>query len=133
MTIFEPFQKVLVRESVDEVWEADFYSHYDEGDHYTIAHRPISGNELLSNFLLPYNDETKPLLGTTNAPTPEWEPKAGELVAVKDAKDKEWRARVFRYRNNDNKFVCDNESANHLICSWDFCESLRKHFNLPEE
>lgn len=29
---FEPFQKVLVRDDNDEVWKADYFSHYEEGD-----------------------------------------------------------------------------------------------------
>lgn len=29
---FEPFQKVLVRDEEDEVWKADYFSHYEEDD-----------------------------------------------------------------------------------------------------
>lgn len=29
---FKPFQKVLVRDEEDEVWKADYFSHYEEGD-----------------------------------------------------------------------------------------------------
>lgn len=29
---FEPFQKVLVRDSDDDVWKADYFSNYDESD-----------------------------------------------------------------------------------------------------
>lgn len=29
---FEPFQKVLVRDKEDEVWKADYFSHYEEDD-----------------------------------------------------------------------------------------------------
>lgn len=29
---FEPFQKVLVRDSDDDVWKADYFSHYDEDE-----------------------------------------------------------------------------------------------------
>lgn len=29
---FEPFQKVLVRDNEDEVWKADYFSHYEEDD-----------------------------------------------------------------------------------------------------
>ncbi len=29
---FKPFDKVLVRDNEDEVWKADYFSHYEEGD-----------------------------------------------------------------------------------------------------
>lgn len=29
---FEPFQKVLVRDSDDDIWKADYFSNYDESD-----------------------------------------------------------------------------------------------------
>ena len=134
MQKFEPFQKVLVRESVDEVWEADFYSHYNEGDHYTITHTPMNDDEVLSQFLIPYNDETKHLLGTTDSPTPKWEPKPGELVAVRDSENEEWKARVFLRRDSDNGiFECGSEMGLAITTRWKLCDPLRKHFTIQDE
>lgn len=60
---FEPFQKVLARDSCDDKWRADYFSHYDEdnslfpyycvGEHYKVC-IAYEGNEHL--------------LGTTNNP-----------------------------------------------------------------
>ena len=53
---FEPFQKVLVRDSCDDKWKADYFSHYDEdngffpyycvGDYYKVC-IAYEGNEHL--------------------------------------------------------------------------------------
>lgn len=133
MTTFEPFQKVLVRESVDEVWQADLYSHCDEGLHYILGHPPINEDEFLSYFLIPYNDETKHLLGTTDSLAPTWEPKPGELVAVRQNDKTSWRPRVFAYRKG-KYFVCQHEEFHNVKDDgWHYCEPLRNHFKIPEE
>lgn len=56
---FEPFQKVLVRGN-DNRWCADFFSHLDfEVDNHFIC---VGG---MANECIPYNEQTKHLLGTT--------------------------------------------------------------------
>lgn len=131
MTKFEPFQKVLVREGVDEVWEADFYSHYNEGSHYVLAHITIkASDEFLSNFLLPYNDETMHLLGTTDSLAPKWEPNPGELVAVSRIGTEMWKPRVF-IRKDEELFICQNEDFHNMEDDgWRYCEPLSEHFKV---
>ena len=54
------FDKVLVKISNDDVWTADFFSHYDPLEEYMkyvcVANMAV--------FCIPYNDDTKHLVGT---------------------------------------------------------------------
>ena len=63
----KPFDKVLVKLSNDDVWIADFFSYYDKLEKYMkyvcVTH--------LAVFCIPYNDDTKHLLGT-NKEAPEF-------------------------------------------------------------
>lgn len=54
---FEPFDRVLVRDRKDQEWAADFYSHKNAN-----THQCVSSNW---NEVIPYNEETKHLIGTT--------------------------------------------------------------------
>lgn len=54
---FKPFDQVLVRDRKDQEWSADFYSHKGAN-----THQCVSSNW---NEVIPYNEETKHLLGTT--------------------------------------------------------------------
>lgn len=64
---FKAFDKVMVRDSKDEVWRpAFFWREHSNGSEYVI----LSGE--IYNYCIPYNDQTKHLLGTTD----EW--KGGE-------------------------------------------------------
>lgn len=64
---FEPFDKVLVRNSDYECWWPDFFSYYEPnisvGYHYGV----VSGSKDSIHFrqCIPYNDKTKHLVGTT--------------------------------------------------------------------
>lgn len=64
---FKAFDKVLVRDSNDRKWNAGFFSHYSEGLNYPFI--CVGGGY---GQCIPYNDQTKHLLGTTD----EW--KEGE-------------------------------------------------------
>ena len=57
----QPFDKVLVNDNPDTMWKVDFYSHKDESKAY--PYRCI-GNSY--TYCIPYNDETKQLVGTTD-------------------------------------------------------------------
>ena len=63
----KPFDKVLVKLSNDDVWIADFFSYDDKLEKYMkyvcVTH--------LAVFCIPYNDDTKHLLGT-NKEAPEY-------------------------------------------------------------
>ena len=54
---FKPFDKVLVRDNVTQEWSADFYSHTDANGN----HQCVSSNW---NECIPYNEQTKHLIGT---------------------------------------------------------------------
>ena len=62
---FEPFQKVLVRDLDTHIWEAGFFSHYHGNTNSPYYCIPTGG----WRQCIPYNDQTKHLLGTTN----DWE------------------------------------------------------------
>lgn len=64
---FKPFDKVLVRDFDDKEWKADFFSHKRDDSYYCFS---CVGN--IWRHCIPYNDQTKHLLGTTD----EW--KGGE-------------------------------------------------------
>ena len=57
----KPFDKVLVRDNDDCIWRADFYSHYEDGQHYYY----ICVGDAYKQCI-PYNKETAYLVGTTN-------------------------------------------------------------------
>ncbi len=63
MCSFEPFQKVLVRDAKDEVWKADYFSHYEEGD--KIAPYVCVGSYFKQ--CIPY-EGSEHLLGTDKSP-----------------------------------------------------------------
>lgn len=60
----EPFDKVLVRDNNNHCWTAGIYSHYEDyGDT-----RFYIANNTTWNQCIPYNDDTKHLVGTTDMP-----------------------------------------------------------------
>lgn len=70
---FKPFDKVLVRDYLEDRWMPNFFSRYDGTSEYKYG--CIAGNSdnvVFSKYCIPYNEETAHLLGTTD----EW--KGGE-------------------------------------------------------
>ena len=59
-SILKPFDKVLVRNSDSHSWRANFLSHIDCGVVYCV--------NMVWGQTIPYNDETKHLVGTTDMP-----------------------------------------------------------------
>lgn len=55
----KPFDKVLVRDSNEIKWKIDFFSHYHESIHFPYK---CIGNSY--KYCIPYNDDTKYLVGT---------------------------------------------------------------------
>ena len=55
----KPFDKVLVRDYLDDPWKVDFYSHKNVNTEH--QYRCV-GNSY--RFCIPYNDDTKHLVGT---------------------------------------------------------------------
>ena len=62
--IFKPFDKVLVRDTDDEVWSLEFFSHYKKIQPYPYA---CVGGKVF-HVCVPYNEETKHLLNTEDKP-----------------------------------------------------------------
>ena len=70
---FKPFDKVLVRDYLEDKWMPNFFSFYDGTSEYKYG--CIAGNRynvIFSKYCIPYNEETAKLIGTTD----EW--KGGE-------------------------------------------------------
>ena len=129
MQTFEPDQRVLVRENDTQVWRLTHYSHTVQGMDWNAT---IDGKVWASQFIIPYA-ENEHLLGTTESPAPKWEPKPGELVAVRQSDKTSWRPRIFAYRKG-KYFVCQHEEFHNVKDDgWHYCEPLRKHFTIPEE
>lgn len=127
MQKFEPDQLVLVRHGDGWPWRLRRYSLFDGTRHET-----QDGNVWYDECILPYA-ENEHLLGTTDSPTPKWVPKPGELVAVRDSENEEWKARVFFRRDSDNGiFECGSEIGRAITTRWKLCEPLRDHFNVPD-
>lgn len=57
----KPFDKVLARYNSDDMWKVDFYSH--KGVSKTYPYRCIGSPY---TYCIPYNDDTKHLVGTTD-------------------------------------------------------------------
>ena len=57
----QPFDKVLVRDYPIDKWGCDFFSYIDNTKLF-----PIMGGGLMHKICIPYNDDTKHLIGTTN-------------------------------------------------------------------
>ena len=58
----QPFDRVLARNYFNEKWHAEFFSHIENNSSYNyVCIR-------LWKYCIPYNDETKHLLGTTQMP-----------------------------------------------------------------
>ena len=111
---FEPFQKVLVRDNDIAYWGIDFFEDYAE----TLEHPYIC---LTNSYkqCLPYNDETKHLLGTDNSPTPpEPEFRWGDHVEVRDDETASWRKAVF-LSVNKGAYYCVIQPAG--TCLWKYC------------
>ena len=56
----QPFDKVLIRDTRIADWECDFFSHIDEGG----GNYPYITTTTAHKYCIPYNDDTKHLVGT---------------------------------------------------------------------
>lgn len=57
----KPFDKVLAKVSGNDIWSVDFFSYYDN-----VERRCICTGLVGYYYCIPYNDETKDLVGTCN-------------------------------------------------------------------
>ena len=133
MQTFEPDQLVLVRECDTADWELARYSHRSSDGSNGHIHHEQGRRWFKDDEILPYFGNEH-LLGTTGTPTPKWEPKPGESVAVKDRENTSWRARVFANMDEHGRYRCFcSHDENDRYVSWDLCEPLRKHFLVLNE
>ena len=58
---FKPFDKVLVRDTNDEIWYPAFFRHYNEND----KDYPYTCDELEWKQCIPYNENTSHLVNTS--------------------------------------------------------------------
>ena len=102
---FEPFEKVLVRDSMSCDWTADFFSHMDEDNFICV------GNLYLQ--CIPYTPETAHLIGTSQPyepPKPPVEYEWGQKVEV-CAFIGEWGLALYigRAKNNDILAILEDD------------------------
>lgn len=129
MQKFEPDQLVLVRENDTVRWRITHYSHTVEGMDWNVT---IDGKAWASQFIIPYSGNEH-LLGTTDSPTPKWEPKPGELVAVRSG-DGTWYPAIFRNVEKVEKVLWYYVSVpSESDRAFKYCEPFRKHFAISEE
>ena len=114
---FEPFQHILARVTHSKIWFATLFSHYtDDGEIATSTAHLFS-----PDAVLPYNDETAHLLGTTDDPTPpELEFKFGDKVEVSD-NNLDWHKAIYYA-------ACKNKASNLIalkedlgLLGWKYC------------
>lgn len=131
MQKFEPDQLVLVKYGNGGPWRLRRYSFLD-GD----EHEMQDGSVWDDEHILPYSGNEH-LLGATESPTPKWEPKPGELVAVSDTgEEDDWEACIYRGKSGSTSHPYRASRLNQgdrIAYTWKLCEPLRKHFTIPEE
>lgn len=136
---FQPLDPILYKaKDGTEKWLLRVFSHYGESDK---GHKRVyttTGWFSVEDYdVIPFNDETRHLLGTKD-PAPKymgWKPEPGELVAVRDHEGEEWKARVFVKSNVprvEKVFICRKEVPGLELEPWRYCEPARAHFKIPE-
>ena len=123
---FEPFQRVLARYCKTAPWIAVFYGHKTDLGH-------LCGTSYMEDCI-PY-EGNEHLLGKIGEPKSKWQPKPGELVAVSDD-GKTWYAQVFvKYEKGEEigEYVTSDTHNKSQPANWQYCETLRNHFSVPEE
>ena len=112
---FEPFQQILARVTHSKIWFATLFSHYTEDGEIATS----TAHLFSPDAVLPYNDETAHLLGTTDDPTPpEPEFKWGDHVEVRDDETSSWRKAVFLSVNKGAYYYVIEPAG---TCLWKYC------------
>lgn len=114
----KPFDKVLVRDEDYEMWNNDLYGFYDQ--EIEKNHVCIGG---YWTQCIPYNDETKHLLGTTNPYEEPYEPKDGDFVTYIYPNGNKY---VAIYKRRDRNLI-DNYYAD--LCLANNVEKFEKKFS----
>ena len=128
MQKFEPDQLVLVRYGNDKTWRLKRYSFLANKN----THETQDGSLWDDDHIIPY-EGNQHLIGTTHEPPQKWEPKPGELVAVRREGFDYWVIAIFVGWQN-GRFVVSNRSDRVTDANlFSYCEPLRKHFTITEE
>lgn len=115
----KPFQRVLVRDGNNEVWQADLYSQYVAYAPGMQVHNTVGG---YWRQCIPY-EGNQALLGTTDGPKlPEPDFAFGDHVEVKDANE-DWHRAVFLRMSDDNKgyYLAIEDERDGQIIAWPYC------------
>lgn len=115
---FKPFEKVLVRECSEDLWECDFYSNYDTYNEHTCIGRSC----IHDCDIIPFEDNEY-LVGTDNDPEEEIGLKEGDWVMREDSKIFTSISTNFRpakfIKISDNLFEVEEELNNGLkLARW---------------
>lgn len=122
MKHFEPGQPIICRNRDNALWNYSIYNR--PSDTYTDTHITIDHVQISDKNILPFNDNTKHLLGTNNDYT-EWEPEPSTVIAVRDDEEDDWVYRVFLYRNDINFYVCKVDGSTGEY-AWQYATSIEE-------
>ena len=134
MEEFKIGDPILVRSRKDsfDVWEPRIYLGAKDNTVYLDGGwRPARDDY----SFIPFNEKTEDMLGSRMAWEGPWEPEPGELVAVKNKDDVEWRPMVFIEKNDVGEYVCSYHNLTTkptFLIPWFECEPAYKHFNVPK-
>lgn len=103
MKTFSPGESVVFRITNEGKWHYGIYDCPDLGQHCVIGHN--SGCHIHPNNIFKYDDKTKTLIGTKTDYTG-WEPKIGDVIAVRNSKKDAWYYRIFAGMTADGKYLC---------------------------
>lgn len=109
---------LIRRKNIKDVWDVYFYAYNKYNIIVTIGNDCFDTD---NHEFLPYKGNEH-LLGTTNDPKPEWKPKKGEVVKVKDYETDDWFYSKFNSINVNGRYI--SESMSGELFGWKYCEPL---------
>ncbi|MCR5563675.1 MAG: hypothetical protein K6F46_10005 [Desulfovibrio sp.] len=113
---FAPFQQILARVTHSKIWFATLFSHYTEDGEIATS----TGHLFSPDAVLPYTDETKHLLGTTDSPTPpEQKFQWGDHVEVRDEEIQAWLPAIYTGKNDRGVYAILKGEP--LVNHWKYC------------
>lgn len=121
MKHFEPGQPVVYRTELSLVWN---YSLYNRVTTNGAEHLVVGGYCTRDEDILPYNHNTKHLIGTVNSYV-EWEPKPNTVIAVRDDSKVNWKYRLFVRMDDENRYVCKADGST-VEYAWQYATSIEE-------
>lgn len=114
MEAFKPKQWVLCRDENGDNWELDIFAHYQENTGFRFRCVGEGWKQCI-----PY-EGNEHLLGTADPFVPEWIPKRGDFVAVRDSEGENWRLRVCIRVNQDGTIITTPFLDKNSEATWQF-------------